>query len=95
MILDLDTDLVILIANMVETERNLAMLRQKLKNTQMTAADLIMDPAEETELGSDVVDGINTVVMTTTGTTIVDEYLGVDMRKLVQSTFYAYANEAS
>lgn len=95
MILDLDTDLVILIANMVETERNLAMLRQLLRNTQMTAADLIVDPAEETELGSDVIDGINTVAMTTTGTTIVDEYLGVDMRKLVQSTFYAYANEAS
>ena len=92
-ILDVRTDLIYLIGNMVESQRNFTMLTTLLNNIQITPRDLLYIKDEDIE-DIEFLDTVNVVTMTATGTTIVDEAITADMRKLSQGAFYAYAENA-
>ena len=82
-------DIIILISNMKETATNFKLLQKTLTTINLTLHDLLVDTENIGDF--EIISGVNTVAMTTTGTKVVDHYLNSDIRKLIQSAMYVYS----
>ena len=89
MILHMRDDIIILISNMKETATNFKLLQKTLTTINLTLHDLLVDTENIGDF--EIISGVNTVAMTTTGTKVVDHYLNSDIRKLIQSAMYVYS----
>lgn len=89
MILHMRDDIIILISNMKETATNFKLLQKTLTIINLTLHDLLVDTENIGDF--EIISGVNTVAMTTTGTKVVDHYLNSDIRKLIQSAMYVYS----